>query len=57
MEYGFMAAATKRKASLTLNVEVLNAGKELATNVSVVAENAGLCEYRPDLSGFEPHKK
>jgi len=52
-----MAAATKRKASLTLNVEVLNAGKELATNVSVVAENAGLCEYRPDLSGFEPHKK
>lgn len=52
-----MAAATKRKASLTLDVEVLNAGKELATNVSAVADNADLCGYRPDLSGLEPHKK
>lgn len=52
-----MAAATKRKASLTLDVEVLNAGKELATNVSAVAENADLRGYRRDLAGLEPHKK
>ncbi len=52
-----MAAATKRKASLTLDVEALNAGKEFAINVSVVAENADLRGYWPDLSGLEPHKK
>lgn len=35
-----MAAATKRKTSLTLDVEALEGAKELGINVSAVAEMA-----------------
>ncbi|WP_281969191.1 type II toxin-antitoxin system CcdA family antitoxin [Roseovarius nanhaiticus] len=35
-----MVAATKRKTSLTLDIEALEAAKELGINVSAVAETA-----------------
>ncbi len=40
MEYIDMVAATKRKTSLTLDVDALDGAKDLGINVSAVAEAA-----------------
>jgi antitoxin CcdA len=40
MEYTAMVSATKRKTSLTLDIEALEAAKEFEINVSAVAEAA-----------------